>query len=155
MTPQGVAIHIFWLTLTKCHCRWWLFPAAVDCGDLEDPDNGVVEFDATTLGEEAVYSCDVGHTLRGGESTRVCTADAVWSGVAPNCTSEWQLATADCSDCIYRQHAEPQLSLNPLNKLQFQIHKFAIAQSKLKMFAFKSCITVNLWVKGYQQNLFS
>ena len=51
-----------------------------------------MELNGTTLGEEAVYSCIEGHTLTG-EGTRICTADAVWSGEPPMCNSKRLVTT--------------------------------------------------------------
>ncbi len=58
--------------------------AAVDCGDLEDPDNGDVDFSSTIFKSVATYSCDTGFILVG-VTTRVCQADGKWSGDAPTC----------------------------------------------------------------------
>ena len=60
------------------------FIAAVDCGDLDDPDNGRVDLSGTTFGSKAVYSCDRGYFLVG-DSKRVCQANGEWSGDAPVC----------------------------------------------------------------------
>ena len=68
--------------------------AAVDCGtsDLANPENGEVTFGATTLGEVVEYSCIEGYSLSpSGESTRTCTAEAVWSGNPPECNSEYTI----------------------------------------------------------------
>ena len=66
---------------------------AVDCGSLDDPDNGQVNHTAgTTFGLTAVYSCDTGYNPIGG-STRACEATRVWSGSAPTCQRESILTT--------------------------------------------------------------
>ena len=44
----------------------------------------------TTFGSEAVYSCDVGHRIIGGDTTRMCMDTAIWSGIEPMCESKIQ-----------------------------------------------------------------
>ncbi len=60
------------------------FNAAVDCGKLDDPDYGEVDFSSTKFKSKATYSCDDGFFLVGDE-TRVCQANGKWSGEAPIC----------------------------------------------------------------------
>jgi len=47
-------------------------------------NNGMVEFDANTVGSQANYSCSEGYVLNG-ITTRVCQADGQWSGSEPTC----------------------------------------------------------------------
>ena len=56
----------------------------MDCGALENPANGIVNHTARTFGKAANYSCNPGYNLMG-DSTRVCQATGMWSGIAPNC----------------------------------------------------------------------
>ena len=56
----------------------------VDCGNLDDPDNGEVTLTGTTLGSKADYSCNNGYALEGNER-RVCQSNREWSGMAPVC----------------------------------------------------------------------
>ncbi|KAK8726504.1 hypothetical protein OTU49_010282 [Cherax quadricarinatus] len=56
----------------------------VDCGPPEEPTNGKVESSHMDLGAEALYHCNTGYQLFGND-TRVCTADAIWSGNLPQC----------------------------------------------------------------------
>ena len=56
----------------------------MDCGDLDDPENGQVVLTGTTLRSIATYSCSVGYVLVG-EQTRTCQANGQWSGRAPFC----------------------------------------------------------------------
>ncbi|KAG7158260.1 Sushi, von Willebrand factor type A, EGF and pentraxin domain-containing protein 1-like 3 [Homarus americanus] len=56
----------------------------VDCGVPEEPSSGTVESSYTDLGAEALYHCDPGYQLYGND-TRVCTAQATWSGNLPQC----------------------------------------------------------------------
>ena len=58
--------------------------AAVDCGDLSDPMNGDVQVARTTFGAVAVYECEENYDLVGSQS-RICQADASWSGFRPTC----------------------------------------------------------------------
>ena len=63
----------------------------VDCGTLDDPDNGQVNHTAgTTFGQTATYSCNTGYNLTG-DSTRMCQATGVWSGSEPPCQRESSL----------------------------------------------------------------
>ena len=55
-----------------------------DCGNLTDPNNGVVTIIKTTYNEIASYSCYSGYILVG-VSQRVCRHDKTWSDSAPVC----------------------------------------------------------------------
>ena len=58
---------------------------AVDCGNLTDPANGIVNHTAgTTFGQTATYSCDTDYNLVG-DRARTCQATGNWSGNAPTC----------------------------------------------------------------------
>ena len=61
--------------------------AAVDCGPLASPVNGVVSIESTTLGSVAFYDCNQGFRLVGTE-TRNCQGSGVWSGSEPSCQGE-------------------------------------------------------------------
>ena len=56
----------------------------MDCGDLDDPENGLVVLTDIIHRSTATYSCSVGYVLVG-EQTRTCQADGNWSGTAPFC----------------------------------------------------------------------
>ena len=59
---------------------------AIDCGALTDPANGQVDtFFGTTFTQIAIYDCNSGYTLRGGQTTRTCTYNGAWSLSAPIC----------------------------------------------------------------------
>ena len=63
------------------------FPIPVlDCGPLDDPENGRVSFDDTTVGEVANYNCNSGYVLNG-DSQRKCQSNGRWSGDEPVCIS--------------------------------------------------------------------
>ena len=57
---------------------------AVDCGPLDNPSNGNVVLDDTTLRSEAAYTCHVGHFLVGSDA-RTCLSNGSWSGSEPFC----------------------------------------------------------------------
>ena len=63
------------------------FSAAVDCGPLDDPENGTVFIFGTMFGSAAFYSCFTGYVLVGA-SFRICLASGNWSGSAPTCESK-------------------------------------------------------------------
>ena len=59
--------------------------AAVDCGQLTDPDNGLVDTSyGTTFRSTATYTCDTGYALSGSQ-TRSCGADGNWTSSEPFC----------------------------------------------------------------------
>ena len=79
---------------TPIHCNYianyyYLHNTAVDCGSLDDPVNGQVEFTNTTVGSTANYTCNCGYFLSNGNSTRTCEANGEWSGSPPSCECEW------------------------------------------------------------------
>lgn len=57
----------------------------IDCGELDDPANGMVMTMGTTEGSMAVYTCETGFFLEGGMSRR-CQANGAWSGNEPICS---------------------------------------------------------------------
>ena len=59
--------------------------AVVDCGSLEDPDNGQVDFSNTTFESTANYTCNMGYRLSNGNTSRTCEATEEWSGDPPSC----------------------------------------------------------------------
>lgn len=62
--------------------------AAVNCGELQDPDFGSVAFTTTTFRSNATYTCDDGYLLNG-TALRTCQADRNWSEEEPSCQREW------------------------------------------------------------------
>ena len=88
----------------ECGCEYHVFFCTViDCGPLSNPDNGQVEFDSTTVGEVATYSCLEGHELRGDEQ-RNCQSDGTWSGDEPFCQSRAKVALSfecGCEYCVF------------------------------------------------------
>ena len=61
--------------------------SVIDCGDLTDPLNGVVNLTNTTFGSQASYTCDTGFMLSSSQ-TRICQDDGNWSNSEPECTSK-------------------------------------------------------------------
>ena len=60
----------------------------VDCGTLEDPEDGFVDIsEGVVLGNTARYTCLEGFRLVGNAS-RMCTMSGRWSGSEPNCERE-------------------------------------------------------------------
>ena len=70
----------------------------VNCGSLNDPENGKVTVKDTFLGSVANYSCDPGYALIG-DAMRTCLGDGTWFGNQPTCTSKYFLS-AVCLDDI-------------------------------------------------------
>ena len=58
--------------------------AVVDCGNLTNPQEGIVSIGETTFQSEANYSCLEGHELDGNAS-RICLESGVWSDAEPVC----------------------------------------------------------------------
>ncbi|XP_053391178.1 CUB and sushi domain-containing protein 3-like [Mercenaria mercenaria] len=55
-----------------------------DCGNLTDPENGLVIYNASTYGSVAVYICDVGFNLTGSNKTE-CSEGGFWTDSKPSC----------------------------------------------------------------------
>lgn len=53
---------------------------------MERPGNMRIAVTRYTVGGSVTYSCDEHFTLHG-HSKRICMMSGVWSGVAPNCSS--------------------------------------------------------------------
>ena len=68
---------------------FFYFVIVINCGNPDDPDpNGDVTYVATTFGNTANYSCDIGYLLdvsQGGSVVVTCLASSVWSDHAPAC----------------------------------------------------------------------
>ena len=62
----------------------YLVLSLVDCGALDNPDNGMVDVSETVLDSVATYSCNTGYTLTG-DATRTCQGNSTWSGAIPTC----------------------------------------------------------------------
>ena len=69
----------------------------VDCGSLENPTNGQVDFTATFGGSIANYTCDQGYLLCGA-GNRICQSNGSWSGSPPDCISKLYMSV--CSNAL-------------------------------------------------------
>ena len=58
-----------------------------DCGPLQNPQNGFVEFTSTVIRSRATYTCNKGFLLVG-VRVRICRPDGEWSGEEPTCESK-------------------------------------------------------------------
>ena len=58
----------------------------VDCGTLNNPNNGEVTLTGTTVGDSATYTCNAGFRIRNSAPTvRTCQGSGQWSGDEPAC----------------------------------------------------------------------
>ena len=59
---------------------------------MNNPANGTVEFNLTTFGAIAVFTCDIGYNLTGndGQDYRECLFGG-WSGEDPTCQSKYYI----------------------------------------------------------------
>ena len=58
----------------------------INCGPLDEPENGFVSSSGTAKGDTATYSCKTGFVLEG-EDMRVCNHSGNWTGSVPECRS--------------------------------------------------------------------
>lgn len=65
-----------------------ILSSVIDCGHLDDPENGTVSVSDTTYTSVANYSCDPGFGLIG-DAMRTCSGTGNWSGSEPTCTSKY------------------------------------------------------------------
>ena len=66
------------------HASSPLLYTVINCGLLENPEQGSVMLEAMTPGSTAAYTCNSGYVLAG-MSTRTCESNGEWSGQAPTC----------------------------------------------------------------------
>ena len=72
----------------------YLHYTAITCPSLPSPTNGGISFTTvgpSTYGTLAIYFCDRGYGISGGDMTVMCGGDGSspvgeWSGSAPNCS---------------------------------------------------------------------
>ncbi|XP_064386347.1 sushi, von Willebrand factor type A, EGF and pentraxin domain-containing protein 1-like [Halichondria panicea] len=58
----------------------------VNCGYLDAPSNGAVDTSSgSTYLQRATYTCSPGYTLTGGDMTRTCQVNGMWSSSEPAC----------------------------------------------------------------------
>ena len=58
--------------------------AATDCGDPGTLTSGQRNLSNTTYNSVVTYTCDVGYTLQGSNSS-TCQANGQWTGSVPQC----------------------------------------------------------------------
>lgn len=72
-----------------------------DCGLLADPPGGSVNISAgTTYLNEAIFSCDVGYTMTG-SNTSICQDNGQWSNVDPLCRKNGMMKVFTYSSSRY------------------------------------------------------
>ncbi|XP_064397065.1 uncharacterized protein LOC135343945 isoform X3 [Halichondria panicea] len=76
----------------------------VDCGNLMNPQNGMIQTSNTNYEGLAIYSCVSGYELDTGAITvtRICQLNSMWSGTAPQCVPVTCLFLADPTNGIVR-----------------------------------------------------
>ena len=60
---------------------------SVDCGDLDDPTNGMVSNHTAIFDSTATYTCDTGYSPTGNDTT-TCLISGNWSSEPIICTSK-------------------------------------------------------------------
>ena len=55
------------------------------CGSVS---GGEVCYSGDSVGSVAVFFCDDGYTLEGGDSTRECLSSGLWNGTTPQCVQK-------------------------------------------------------------------
>ena len=84
--PECGKLLAVYLSLHPSFCHLVAFTyAVIDCGSLQNPENGMVTVTETTFGSTASYSCSGSNYLLVGAAERTCQADGMWSGSAPEC----------------------------------------------------------------------
>ncbi len=82
---RGIATEL--LSLFQYNCVLvYITHAVIDCGSLQDLENGEVAVTETTIGSTASYSCSGSNYRLVGVAVRTCQADGVWSESAPQCS---------------------------------------------------------------------
>ena len=56
----------------------------MDCGQPQEPTNGSVQYESSSFGAMATYTCDMGYVLSGAESA-LCEDNREWSSQPPMC----------------------------------------------------------------------
>lgn len=60
---------------------------ALECPELDAPENGEVELSGRVAGTTATYTCDDGFVLVG-SAVRTCQGNGFWTGATPLCQRE-------------------------------------------------------------------
>ncbi len=74
----------------------------INCGSLDAPSNGAVDTSSgTTYLQRATYTCNPGYTLTGGDMTRTCQVNGMWSSSACECECDLHsFNTTHCSPAV-------------------------------------------------------
>ena len=93
----------------------------VDCGRLENPDNGVVTATGSTYQSQATFSCAVGYECGPGncDVSIDCQADGSWSENPKTYVFSCLFTTffiITCFDLHFYWPGYPQAHLYPINK---------------------------------------
>ena len=67
------------------------------CGSVS---GGEVCYSGDSVGSVAVFFCDDGYTLEGGDSTRECLSSGLWNGPTPQCVQEVRRYTTQVYMCM-------------------------------------------------------
>ena len=79
--------YVHWEICTIC----FLTGVVIDCGSLDDQENGLVHLTGTTVGAVATYTCFLGYLVASGDAVRNCQSNGQWSGVAVVCKGKSSL----------------------------------------------------------------
>ena len=64
-----------------------VYSLGINCSQLDNPMNGLVQVSGTTIGSRADYKCNSGFKLEG-VAWRRCQDNGEWTGEAPVCKSK-------------------------------------------------------------------
>ena len=67
--------------------HYTLLFVVVRCEDLDDPANGSVSLNNTSVGSLAVYMCETNFELFGG-NVRICQPNGEWNSTSPTCQGD-------------------------------------------------------------------
>ena len=67
------------------------------CGSVS---GGGVCYSGDSVGSVAVFFCDDGYTLEGGDSTRERLSSGLWNGTTPQCVQKVRIYTTKVYTCV-------------------------------------------------------
>ncbi len=77
--------------MCELHLQYSYILTAITCYDIPAVENGMIVYSSDTTspydhGTIAVYECETGYNITGGDSERICTGGSTqWNGTAPQC----------------------------------------------------------------------